>query len=152
LADNGGPTQTHLLLADSPALNTANFASPGSRGTACEATAQRRGVRPHNVRCDIGSIARAPRSVTHLAQADTTCAVSEPTRLAPTWTRAGGWRQLDTRERRLADDTGVRLWLRFAPAAGTFALVDPVTESAGIGEVPGSPAVRETELAAVGLE
>jgi beta-glucanase (GH16 family) len=49
LADNGGPTWTHALLAGSPALDAANDA-------ACPATDQRGVTRPQGPRCDIGSV------------------------------------------------------------------------------------------------
>src|SRR6185436_2788228 len=53
LADNGGPTQTHALLAGSPAINAGNPATPGSGSPACELTDQRGYARPD--RCDIGA-------------------------------------------------------------------------------------------------
>jgi CSLREA domain-containing protein len=61
LADNGGPTQTHALLADSPAIDAANPAAPGSGGDACPATDQRGIQRLQDgngdgiPRCDIGA-------------------------------------------------------------------------------------------------
>jgi hypothetical protein len=55
LADNGGPTFTHGLIAGSPAINAGNPAAPGSGGTACEATDQRGVVRPVGPRCDVGA-------------------------------------------------------------------------------------------------
>jgi beta-glucanase (GH16 family) len=48
LADNGGPTLTHALLAGSPALDAANAA-------ACPATDQRGVTRPQGPGCDIGA-------------------------------------------------------------------------------------------------
>ena len=48
LADNGGPTWTHALLAGSPALNAGSAA-------ACPATDQRGITRPQGPSCDIGS-------------------------------------------------------------------------------------------------
>ncbi len=48
LADNGGPTWTHALLAGSPAIDAGNAA-------ACPATDQRGVVRPQGAQCDIGS-------------------------------------------------------------------------------------------------
>ncbi len=51
LADNGGPTQTHALMADSPAIDAGNPSTPGSGGAACAATDQRGA--PRN--CDIGA-------------------------------------------------------------------------------------------------
>ncbi len=53
LADNGGSTQTHALLAGSPAINAGNSANPGSGSPACELTDQRGYGRPD--RCDIGA-------------------------------------------------------------------------------------------------
>lgn len=46
LANNGGPTFTHALLAGSPALDA---------GAACAAADQRGTVRPQGVACDIGA-------------------------------------------------------------------------------------------------
>jgi hypothetical protein len=152
LADNGGATQTHILLADSPALNTGNFATPGSGGTACERSDQRGVVRPQNGRCDIGAVEVAPVGVSHLARTDSTVIVGEPTRLSLTWTHPVRWRELDNLQVRLADETDVALWLRFDPVSGTLAQVDPATESGGGGALPGSAAVLETDLAALDLE
>jgi len=47
LADNGGPTLTHALLAGSPAIDAA--------GGSCPATDQRGITRPQGAACDIGS-------------------------------------------------------------------------------------------------
>lgn len=48
LADNGGPTQTHLPDLDSPVL--------GGGPNSCGATDQRGIARPQGVRCDIGAV------------------------------------------------------------------------------------------------
>jgi CSLREA domain-containing protein len=48
LADNGGPTWTHALLAGSPAIDAASDAD-------CPATDQRGVARPRGAGCDIGS-------------------------------------------------------------------------------------------------
>ena len=48
LADNGGPTLTHALLAGSPAIDAADAA-------ACPATDQRGVVRPRDAGCDVGA-------------------------------------------------------------------------------------------------
>jgi CSLREA domain-containing protein len=58
LADNGGPTPTHALLSNSPAINSANPAAPGSGGRACEATDQRGVPRSLGGRCDKGAYER----------------------------------------------------------------------------------------------
>ncbi len=54
LADNGGPTDTHALKPNSPALDAANPALAGSGGSACEA-ADQRGLPRTGSRCDIGA-------------------------------------------------------------------------------------------------
>ncbi len=55
LANNGGPTQTHALLAGSDAIDAGNPATPGSGGDACLATDQRGVARPQGATCDIGA-------------------------------------------------------------------------------------------------
>ncbi len=59
LADNGGPTKTHALLAGSNAIENGNPATPGSGDPACEATDQRGIVRPKGARCDSGALERS---------------------------------------------------------------------------------------------
>ncbi|MBK8433087.1 MAG: hypothetical protein IPL28_18115 [Chloroflexi bacterium] len=48
LANNGGPTLTHALTADSPALDAG--------GALCAATDQRGVARPQRAACDIGAV------------------------------------------------------------------------------------------------
>jgi len=56
LQDNGGPTETHALLAGSLAIDAGNPATPGSvEEGACEATDQRGISRPQGTSCDIGA-------------------------------------------------------------------------------------------------
>jgi predicted outer membrane repeat protein len=55
LADNGGSTLTHALMAGSPAVNAANPLAPGSGGLACAVTDQRGVIRPLGPRCDMGA-------------------------------------------------------------------------------------------------
>jgi CSLREA domain-containing protein len=55
LSPNGGLTETHALLADSPALDAGDPAVPGSGGAACAAIDQRGFVRPVGASCDIGA-------------------------------------------------------------------------------------------------
>lgn len=57
LADNGGLTQTRLLLAGSPALNAGNPATPDGLSPNCETTDQRAKSRTTGVGfCDIGAL------------------------------------------------------------------------------------------------
>jgi CSLREA domain-containing protein len=49
LADNGGPTKTHLLLAGSPAVEGGGLVS-------CPSTDQRGTIRPQGNACDIGAV------------------------------------------------------------------------------------------------
>ncbi len=56
LADYGGPTLTHPPLSDSPAVDAANPAAPGSGGTACPTTDQRGETRPSGIACDAGAV------------------------------------------------------------------------------------------------
>jgi hypothetical protein len=61
LGDYGGPTQTHGLLPNSPAIDAGNPALPSSGGSACEATDQRGVARPidgdqdNDAICDSGA-------------------------------------------------------------------------------------------------
>jgi hypothetical protein len=53
LGDNGGPTPTHLPLAGSPAIDSADAAL-------CPATDQRGVTRPQAPGCDVGAVERTP--------------------------------------------------------------------------------------------
>ena len=61
LQNNGGTTETHRLLSDSPAIDAANPASPGSGSEACEVVDQRGVTRPldgntvSGAVCDMGA-------------------------------------------------------------------------------------------------
>ncbi len=55
LQNNGGPTFTHVLLPGSPAIDSGSPASPGTGGSACEATDQRGVSRPQGPVCDMGA-------------------------------------------------------------------------------------------------
>jgi CSLREA domain-containing protein len=59
LADNGGPTFTHSLIAASPAHNAGSPAAPGGAGDACAATDQRGVPRPQGGRCEMGAFEAA---------------------------------------------------------------------------------------------
>jgi len=66
LADNGGPTLTHLPLEFSPTIDAANPAVPGSGGNACVAADQRGVSRPQDgdgnatALCDMGAVEIEP--------------------------------------------------------------------------------------------
>jgi CSLREA domain-containing protein len=55
LANNGGPTPTHALLASSPARVGGSPTAPGGPGDACTASDQRGVPRPQGARCDVGA-------------------------------------------------------------------------------------------------
>ncbi len=55
LGGNGGPTLTHALRSDSPAINAGSPLTPGSAAHACLTTDQRGVIRPMGSRCDIGA-------------------------------------------------------------------------------------------------
>ena len=55
LADNGGPTQTHALLPNSPAIDAADPAGCADAQGNPLTTDQRGQPRPHGPRCDIGA-------------------------------------------------------------------------------------------------
>ncbi|MEX1195414.1 MAG: choice-of-anchor Q domain-containing protein [Dehalococcoidia bacterium] len=61
LQDNGGPTRTHALVGSSPALDSANPATPGTLLRSCETVDQRGISRPRdgnadaNALCDMGA-------------------------------------------------------------------------------------------------
>lgn len=55
LEDNGGPTWTHALLVDSPAIDAGNPLKPGSGETSCQDIDQRGISRPKYDVCDIGA-------------------------------------------------------------------------------------------------
>ncbi|MGH2684499.1 MAG: choice-of-anchor Q domain-containing protein [Actinomycetota bacterium] len=58
LADEGGPTDTHQLKNNSPAVDTANPAAPDGTPPKCETVDQRGFNRPRGPRCDIGAFER----------------------------------------------------------------------------------------------
>ena len=63
LQNNGGPTQTHALLAGSPAIDAGNPAPPDNIAPACATADQRGTVRPVGSRCDIGAFEFTPAAV-----------------------------------------------------------------------------------------
>lgn len=78
LGDNGGPTQTHLLHAGSPAINAG---SP----TTCPDVDQRSIPRPQGARCDIGAVeVQQPGGPTPTRTATTTATVTTTATTPPT--------------------------------------------------------------------
>lgn len=67
LADNGGATATHVVPAESPAIDAGNPPPPGSGPLACAAVDQRGFVRPAGAACDVGAFERAQPGSLHVA-------------------------------------------------------------------------------------
>lgn len=116
LANNGGPTQTMALLANSPAINTAS-------ATNCPATDQRGVARPQGTGCDIGAF-EVPVS------AD--LAVSENVSPNPVVLRDSVSWTINILNNGPADATGVK-FIDILPAAGLTSITSNTTQgSCGI--------------------
>lgn len=98
---NGGPTPTHALLANSPALNTGSPAAEGV-GDACVATDQRGIGRPVGNRCDIGAFEVTSACV---PGGNALCLAGGRFRVTATWQRRGGSRPAFPTD--VADESGV---------------------------------------------
>lgn len=104
---NGGPTPTHALLANSPALNTGSPVAVGT-GDACEAADQRGVGRPVGNRCDIGAFEATTACV---PGGNALCLAGGRFKVTATWQRRAGARPaLPTS---VANESGV---FYFAPA------------------------------------
>ncbi len=101
LGFNGGPTPTHTLLTNSPALNTGSPAAVGT-GDACEATDQRGVARPGGTRCDIGAF---EVSTVCVPGATSLCLAGGRFQVTATWQRRNGGGT--ARATGLADESGV---------------------------------------------
>jgi len=73
LANNGGPTRTHALLANSQAINAGNPAAPGSGGNACPVTDERGTSRPQFGRCDVGAYEATALCGNHIKEGSEEC-------------------------------------------------------------------------------
>jgi hypothetical protein len=74
LADNGGPTRTHLPGPGSPAID-------GGTTSGCPATDQRGAARPGGVSCDVGAVeadATVPTTTTTISPTATTTSTTLP--------------------------------------------------------------------------
>ena len=80
LADNGGPTRTHVPQAASPAVDAADPATPGSGGTSCPDTDQRGVARPLPAggRCDVGAVEGAAATGTTVTTSTSTSSTTLP--------------------------------------------------------------------------
>ena len=94
LQDNGGPTRTHALLSDSPAIeNGSNYGAPG--------TDQRGVPRPQGLNVDIGAFEFQPSEPMFVA-----ITVQSPTNVwMQSWSRPGATRTLEA-------STDLTQWLR----------------------------------------
>lgn len=122
LAENGGPTQTHALLAGSPAVEAGNPAAPGSGGTACAATDQRGADRPGGARCDMGAFEVTTQCVTG---GSTLCLNNDRFRVTATFTAQGSTRAAqgvalteDSGYFYFVDPTNVELTIKVLNACG----------------------------------
>ncbi len=107
LGFNGGPTPTHALLTNSPALNAGSMASVGSGGEACEAQDQRGTGRPAGARCDLGALEATSAC---LPGATSLCLAGGRFQVTATWQRRNGGGT--ARATGVADESGV---FYFAP-------------------------------------
>ena len=113
LADNGGPTPTHALLPQSPAID----AGPAAGGTeGCASQDQRGRPRPADgngdgtARCDIGAFEKLD-GTPDCAGDDTTLCLGGRFRVTARWTRPGG-------------DTGAAHAVVLTPDAGYYWFFD----------------------------
>src|SRR5579862_1188749 len=80
--NTNGPTQTHALLAGSPAIDAGNPGTPGSGGDTCAANDQRgvARVQADDAVCDIGAYEAVPRpTTTTTSTTSTTSTTAAPT-------------------------------------------------------------------------
>lgn len=111
LADNGGPTPTHQILAGSPAIDAGNPAAPGTAEGSCAATDQRGIARPGppGTRCDIGAFEVTTACV---AGGGTLCLTQDRFRVTAAWQTAQG-------------ATGSGQGVELTPQTGYFWFFDP---------------------------
>jgi hypothetical protein len=159
LAFNGGPTRTHALLADSPAINGGNFPAPvvllDQRGALRIPPGQ-----PGGNQHDIGAFEFNATGVGTFALTSRGSATAEQTiTLAQTWTHPERWRDLNTVDVQLRQDETMPLWMRFTEgltetagitATNGLVLYNSDGSVAGVGE-PGQALVLESDTAALDL-
>jgi hypothetical protein len=161
LQNNGGPTQTHALLAGSPAIDSA-FCP-----TSPPVTTDQRGVvrpidgnRDGQILCDIGAfeflaftLPLPLPGVGALTPRDAAASVGQPVTQTVTWDVPGplNWGSLTTIDYRLRDGGRVVFWLRWDQATNLFQLLDQNGNPAGPAFAGGIPFLLGDELVRLDL-
>jgi hypothetical protein len=160
LAFNGGPTRTHALLSDSPAINGGHFPAPvvllDQRGALRIPPGQ-----PGGNQHDIGAFEfnAAGVGTFTLTTAASSATAEQTTTLTLTWTHPERWRDLNTVDIQLRHQEAMPLWVRFTEGltetqgisvTNGLALYNSDGTPAGVGE-PGSATVLESDTATLDL-
>jgi hypothetical protein len=160
LAFNGGPTRTHALLPDSPAIDGGKFPTfaiyKDQRGAPRVPPGMQDG-NPHDMGAfefnafGVGTFALTPP--------DASATVEQTATLTLTWTHPERWRELNTVDVQLRHGEAMPLWVRFSEGL-TETLGISVTNGltlynsdgtlAGVGEV-GEALILESDTAALDL-
>jgi CSLREA domain-containing protein len=155
---NGGPTRTHALLEDSPAIDA------GAPRGLCPLTDQRGGIRPSFLRngdCDIGAFELNAVNVGKFKLTPKVGRVRARrlTKLKLSWWHPKNWRKLDTVDMQLRRKQATPLWVRFTQGAAKangisatngLTLYNSDGTFAGVGE-PGRPRVLRSDTAVLDL-
>jgi hypothetical protein len=158
LAFNGGPTRTHMLLPDSPAIDGGVSFAPiafDQRGAFRFAE-----FRPGGNRFDVGAVEINAFGVgTFALNAPASVMANQPATLSLTWTHPTRWRDLNTVDVQLRHDEDMPLWVRFTEGltetsgislTNGLALYNGDGTLAGVGR-PGQALVLESDTATLDL-
>lgn len=132
LGQNGGPTLTRALLADSPAIDAGNPAGCAGLNGVTLTSDQRGFPRPTDgdgdgtPRCDIGAFETGAVGIGGLAPRKGSSGPGAEVVFDLDWVSPTRWRNLHTVDLRFARDGQKILWLRFTEGlpASTFSLLD----------------------------